>query len=68
MVPDSEKDNIRQWLAERGHTSEEIEKIMTRLDEYDARMVRQAIFDSIGSGGLDIEAVIKEALDEPDRR
>jgi hypothetical protein len=52
------------WLAERGHSPEEIAKILAKVDEYDADTVSGSIFDSIDSGDFDIEAVIKAALGE----
>ena len=55
---------ITQWLADRGHAPDAIEKIMKRLEQYDAQTVRDALFDSIETGGFDIEAVIQEALEE----
>jgi len=55
---------IRQWLAERGHSREEVERIMRQLENYDAQAVRDSIFDSIDTGQFNIEQVIREALGE----
>jgi hypothetical protein len=52
------------WLTERGHSPEEIAKILAKVDEYDADTVSGSVFDSIDSGDFDIEAVIKAALGE----
>lgn len=50
------------WLKERGHTPQEIQKIIDHLQQYDSQMVHAAVFDSIDAGQFDLEAVIKEAL------
>jgi hypothetical protein len=52
------------WLTERGHSPEEIMKILAKVKEYDAETVSESIFDSIDRGDFDIAAVIKEALGE----
>jgi hypothetical protein len=53
---------IRQWLAERGHSPEAIEKILARLDQYDSRVNRESVFDAMEQGEFDMDALIKEAL------
>ena len=50
------------WLSERGHTSEEIAKILAKLAEYDAQTTHESIFDSIETGEFDIAAAIQAAL------
>ena len=62
MTQEEDVRQVRVWLTERGHSPDEVERIMRRLDRYDAEMIRQSIFDSIDTGGFDIEAVINEAL------
>ena len=52
------------WLTERGHSPEEIAKILAKVDQYDAEMINESIFDSIDRGDFDIAAMIKEALGE----
>lgn len=52
------------WLAERGHSPAEIAKILAKVDQYDAEVINESIFDSIDRGDFDIAAVIKEALGE----
>ncbi|MDZ4657464.1 MAG: hypothetical protein SH868_07770 [Bythopirellula sp.] len=51
------------WLEDQGHTPAEIEKIMAKVAEYDAQTLHESIFDSISSGTIDIEALVKEALE-----
>lgn len=50
------------WLENQGHTEEEIEKILAKVDQYDAKTVQESIFDSIESGAFNIQAIIDEAL------
>ena len=52
------------WLADRGHSSDEIARILAKVEEYDAETVNASIFDSIDRGDFDIAAVIKAALGE----
>jgi hypothetical protein len=52
------------WLTERGHSPEEIAKILAKVEQYDAETVSGSIFDSIDSGDFDIAAIIDEALGE----
>ena len=51
------------WLTERGHSPEEIAKILAKLAEYDAQTTHESIFDSIETGDFDIAAAIKAALE-----
>jgi hypothetical protein len=51
------------WLTERGHSPEEISKILAKLAEYDAQTTHESIFDSIETGDFDIAAAIKAALE-----
>ena len=52
------------WLENQGHTEQEIEKILSKVAEYDAQTVHESVFDSIESGAFDIHRVIEEALKE----
>lgn len=52
------------WLEDQGHTEDEIEKILAKLDDYDARTVHESVFDSIDSGHMNLEQIIKEAIGE----
>ena len=52
------------WLTERGHSPEEVAKILAKVEQYDADTVSGSIFDSIGRGDFDIGAIIDEALGE----
>lgn len=53
---------LTEWLQKRGHTPDEIVKIMERVQRYDQEMNADSVMDSIGSGRLNLDAIIKEAL------
>lgn len=52
------------WLEEQGHTPAEIDKILAKVAEYDEQTTHESIFDSIDSGGIDLAAIVREALGE----
>ncbi len=62
--PDPRHAELVGWLTERGHSPEEIAKILAKVEQYDAETVSGSIFDSIDSGDFDIAAIIDEALGE----
>lgn len=53
---------LLDYLAERGHDDQEIQTIMARVQDYEEKTQHDAIMDSIGTGGMDIEALVREAL------
>lgn len=53
---------IVEWLQQRGYSAEEISRILARLADHDDKTVRDAVFDSIGQGSLNLDAIIREAL------
>lgn len=55
---------LKDCLVERGHSSEEIQTIIKRVDDYEEKTQHDSIMDSIGTGGMDIEALVREALGE----
>ncbi len=59
-----EHPEIEQWLADRGYPPAAIEKILERLDRFDAKVNRESVFDAIETGELDMDSLIKEALGE----
>ena len=63
-MSDDDSKELAEFLQRRGHTQEEIDKILGKLDSYDDDVQRQSIFDSIESGGFDLDRVIREALEE----
>ena len=62
--PESRHEELVAWLTERGHSPEEIAKILAKVAQYDVETVSGSIFDSIDSGDFNIAAIIEEALGE----
>ena len=63
----SNEDNyqvLKDYLVERGHGPEEIQSTITRVEDYEEKTQHDSIMDSIGTGGMDIEALVREALGE----
>jgi hypothetical protein len=60
---DPRHQELVEWLREQGHNSDEIEKILAKVAEYDAQTLHESVFDSISRGDFDLSAIIKEALD-----
>jgi hypothetical protein len=58
----SQQARLISWLEEQGHSREEIDKILAKVDEYDARTMHESLFDAIDRGEIDLEAIVKEAL------
>jgi hypothetical protein len=59
---DPRQAELVSWLTERGHSPEEIAKILDKVAEYDAQTVNQSVFDSIERGDFDIGRLIEQAL------
>ena len=54
---------LEQFLRQRGHTQEEIDKIVRKLSEHDSESVRESIFDSIAAGTFNFDDIIRKALE-----
>jgi len=63
-VEDPRHEELVEWLREQGHSSEEIEKILAKVAEYDAQTLHESVFDSISRGDFDLSSIIKEALSD----
>jgi hypothetical protein len=64
-MPSSDNQNeLIEFLRGAGHSPADVEKIMARLERYDFETQHDSIMDSIGSGSIDLAAIIKEALGE----
>ncbi|MEM1070281.1 MAG: hypothetical protein AAGG48_07245 [Planctomycetota bacterium] len=61
---DEEFKEVKELLAEMGHTEEEVAKILVRLAEYEKEMQLDSIMDSIGNGRFNFSELIKEALED----
>lgn len=58
---------LADLLAAKGHNTKEIQKIIGRVREYETEMQVDSVMDSIDAGRFDLAAIIREALNEPDR-
>ena len=65
MQPINDRHEIAEWLTGFGYTPEQIQKIMRRLHQYDVRVTRESLFDAIGSGEINLEKFIQDALEDP---
>jgi hypothetical protein len=59
---DPRQTELVEWLREQGHSPQEIDKILAKVAEYDARTMHESIFDSINRGDFDVGTIIREAL------
>ncbi len=50
------------WLEDQGHTPDDIERILAKLQAYDKQTAHESIFDSISAGHFDLQKIIDEAL------
>ena len=65
MAVDDEFDQIAEWLkTEKGHSDLEIEKIILHLRHYEENTKLNSVMDSIGSGSLNLTAIINQALND----
>ena len=55
---------LTKFFAERGHSPEEVRKIMGKVRLYDKEMVHDSIMDSIAEGRFSIDEFVREALEE----
>lgn len=60
----NDRPEIAEWLRNRGHSSEHIVKILKQLDEFDAEITRESFFDAMETGELDIDAIVKDAIEK----
>ena len=56
--------DVTEWLRQRGHTTEEIFKILEKVRQYEAETQLDSVMDSIGKGQIDMDQLIKDALEE----
>lgn len=55
-------EELSTYLHGQGYSEQQVTQIIAQVQEYEADMRIDSIMDSIGSGQLDLEAVIGEAL------
>lgn len=56
---------LAELLADKGHNSREIQKIIARVRQFEVEMQVDSVMDSIDAGRFDLAAIIAEALREP---
>jgi hypothetical protein len=54
--------SLADWLRSQGYAEEEIQRILSKLSEYDHQTLSDAVFDSIGGDGKTLDQIIHEAL------
>ncbi len=64
MTSSEDQAALIKLLKERGHTDEEIKLILARVRQYDERTLHDSVMDSIGAGRMNLDALIKEALED----
>ncbi|MFT5092783.1 MAG: hypothetical protein ACI8P0_001169 [Planctomycetaceae bacterium] len=65
MAVDDEFEQIAEWLkTEKGHSDLEVEKIMLHLRHYEENTKLNSVMESIGSGSLNLTAIIAQALSD----
>ena len=52
------------WLKEEGYSQEEVRQILDRVRRQDELTQIDSLMDAIGQGKVDINAIIREALDD----
>jgi hypothetical protein len=62
MAARDEYAELTEYLRTQGQSDTEIERILARVRQYERETKQDSIMDAIGSGTLDLAALIKEAL------
>ncbi len=65
MADNSPENALIDWLKQKGHSAEEIDKILAKVIQYDRETNVDSVMDSIAGGSFDLQAIIDEALGEP---
>lgn len=64
MDPSEDYEALIELLRERGHSEQEIQKILAKLRLHDDRTLHDSVMDSIGSGRLNLDELIQQALED----
>ena len=59
-----DNDVVIRFLKERGYSETDIQRVIKKLEEYEDKTLRQSVFDSIDSGGFNIDQIIQDALND----
>ena len=62
MSTDKWYDELTEHLQSKGYSATDVEKILARVKRYDLATQSDSIMDLIGSGDLDLGAIIQDAL------
>jgi hypothetical protein len=65
-MAEPEHDSIPElvaWLEARGHSADEIDHILKRLQKYDELTTADALMDAIARGEVDLQAIVDEFKD-----
>ena len=54
--------SIADWLRGQDYAEEEIQRILTKLADYDHETLSDAVFDSIGNNGKTLDQIIRDVL------
>jgi hypothetical protein len=65
MADKSPENALIDWLKQKGHSAEEIDKILAKVIQYDRETNVDSVMDSIAGGSFDLQSIIDEALGEP---
>ena len=64
MASTSPEGTLIDWLKQKGHSAEEIDKILAKVKQYDRETNVDSVMDSIAGGSFDLQSIIDEALGE----
>lgn len=59
-------DELDEYLYKQGYSRTEIRQIIGKLEDYEKATVHDSIFDSLENGTFSLDAVIREAIAEPE--
>ena len=62
MAESSSHEAVIEWLKRKGHSQEEIDKIMKKLRQYDRETNVDSVMDSIAAGTFNLQQIVDEAL------
>jgi len=62
MAESSSHDAVVEWLRRKGHSQEEIDKIIKKLRQYDRETNVDSVMDSIAAGTFNLQQIVDEAL------
>ncbi len=63
-MPEDQYESLIVLLEERGHSTAEIDKIINKVREYDNKTQHDSVMDSIGSGSMNLDDLVADALGE----